>query len=389
MIRLAVPILLSLLLVGGWAAAQNRGGSEADALILAKRQADEATRRSEHLERQAAAATSEAARARADAAAFAARIEVAEADISAAEARIRIIEALRIKQRARLAEKEGPVIRLTAALQTMARRPPALALVQPGSLDDVVHVRSLLASTLPVIRARTADLRAEVKAGNALRRQADRAVASLVAGQEDLRNRRIALARLEQRQRERSQSLRESALFESDRALAFGEEARELAALAGTREFQARLRRNLAQLPGPVLRPGAPAPAAARPQRRPTYILPVAGRLVTGLGEISDAGVHARGLTFATAANAQVVAPAPGRIAYAGRFRGYGEIVIIDHGNGWTTAITDLTALNVEVGDKVRQGSQVGRAGSGAPLISVELRRNGRPFPISPLIALG
>jgi hypothetical protein len=35
----------------------------------------------------------------------------------------------------------------------MARRPPALALVQPGSIDEVVHVRSLLASTLPVIRA--------------------------------------------------------------------------------------------------------------------------------------------------------------------------------------------------------------------------------------------
>jgi septal ring factor EnvC (AmiA/AmiB activator) len=271
----------------------------------------------------------------------------------------------------------------------MARRPAALALVQPGSLDDVVHVRSLLASTLPVIRARTADLRAEVKAGNALRKQADRAVASLVAGHEDLRSRRIALARLEQRQRQRSQNLRESALFESDRALAFGEEARELATLAGTRDFQEKLRRDLGQLPGPMLRPGTPASSGNHAERRPTYILPVEGRLITGLGEISDAGVHARGLTFVTEASAQAVAPASGRIVYAGRFRGYGEIVIIDHGNGWTTAITNLAALNVEVGDKVRQGDPIGRAGTGAPHVSVELRRNGRPFPISPLIALG
>ncbi|MDT9598174.1 murein hydrolase activator EnvC family protein [Sphingosinicella rhizophila] len=387
--RFALILAATSLIGGGWALAQTRVNAGADALILAKRQAAEAARRSEQLERQAKQATNEAARARADAAALAARIEVAEADISAAEARIRIIEDLRARQRARLAEKEGPVIRLTAALQTMARRPAALALVQPGSLDDVVHVRSLLASTLPVIRARTADLRAEVEAGNQLRRQADRAVASLVSGQEELRTRRIALARLEQRQRQRSESLRQSALAESDRALAFGEEARELAALAGTREFQARLRQDLVQLPGPSLRPGTPPPSGARATSKPTYILPVKGRLIRGLGEISDAGVHARGLTFATEAGAVVIAPASGRIVYAGRFRGYGEIVIIDHGNGWMTAITNLASLDVGVGDKVRQGGEIGRAGSGSPRISVELRRNGRPFPISPLIALG
>src|SRR3546814_18640567 len=63
------------------------------------------------------------------------------------------------------------LFRSVAALQMMARRPPALTLVQPGSLTDLVHVRSLLASTLPVIRERTAGLRAEVEEGNRLRRQ--------------------------------------------------------------------------------------------------------------------------------------------------------------------------------------------------------------------------
>src|SRR5687768_4864023 len=247
--RALFPILTIALLAGGtWAAAQS-GPSERSALIVAKREADDARRRSELLEREARRATNDAARARADAGALAARIEAAEADITAAEARIRIIEALRAGQRARLAEKQGPVIRLTAALQTMARRPPALALVQPGSLDEVVRVRSLLASTLPVIRARTADLRAEVERGDALRRQADEAVAILTAGREELRKRRIALAAFEQRQRRRSESLMDSAIAESDRALAFGEEARELATLAGTRQFQAQLRRSLEALP--------------------------------------------------------------------------------------------------------------------------------------------
>jgi hypothetical protein len=138
-------------LCGGLALAQDRA-TEAQALSQAKQQAEDALRRSQVLERQADAATGEAEKARAAASALVARIEAAEADITAAETRIRIVDALRREQRARLAERQAPVVRLTAALQTMARRPPALALVQPGSVDEVVHVRSLLASTLPVIR---------------------------------------------------------------------------------------------------------------------------------------------------------------------------------------------------------------------------------------------
>ncbi|HEY5723173.1 MAG TPA: peptidoglycan DD-metalloendopeptidase family protein [Allosphingosinicella sp.] len=384
---LAAALTLALATAGGLAFARTAGSERSD-FVAAQREAAEAARKSELLEGEAKRATSEAARARAESGALAARIESAEADITASETRIRLIEALRAQQRARLAEMQGPVIRLTAALQTMARRPPALALVQPGSIDELVRVRSLLASTLPVIRERTAGLRAEVAWGNRLRQDADRAVAALTSSREELRKRRTALAAFEQKQRSRSASLMESAMAESDRALAFGEEARELDILAGTRQFQEQLRTSLSDLPGPAIRPGE-AGQAPRQARAATYRLPVEGRLVTGMGEISDGGVHARGLTFATEAGAPIVAPARGRIAYAGRFRGYGLIVIIDHGSGWTTAITNFGALDVKVGDKVAMGSAIGRAGDGEPQVMVELRRNGRPFPIAPLIALG
>jgi len=99
--------------------------------------------------------------------------------------------------------------------------------------------------------------------------------------------------------------------------------------------------------------------------RPPYYLLPVEGRLLTGTGEISDSGVHARGLTFATAAGARAVAPRSGRIAYAAPHRGYGEVVIIDHGGGWTTTLTNLTGLAVRRGDQVRARQPLGRAGAG------------------------
>jgi septal ring factor EnvC (AmiA/AmiB activator) len=366
---------IALFLVGDLAIAQ-----APPTLAEARQEAAIAKRRSDLLERQAQQATGEAARANAAAAALAARIEEAEADITAAQARIALIERLSAAQRARLAASQGSLIRLTAALQTMARRPAALALIQPGSLNEVVHVRALLASSLPAIRARTAGVRAEIARGEALRRQAGEAVVQLGSGRRDLQQRRVALARFEREQRRRSASLMQSALRESDRALAFGEEARDLAALAGTRAYQARLERRLAELPGPSLRPGT-APAPARP---PYYILPVQGRLLTGTGEISDAGVHARGLTFAPDSGAQAVAPRAGRIAYAAPYRGYGKVVIIDHGGGWTTTLTNLSALAVKRGDRVRARQPLGRTGAGE--VTVELRKDGRPFPITLLL---
>jgi septal ring factor EnvC (AmiA/AmiB activator) len=374
-----LPALVAAALAAGIAAAQT-GGSDAAALTQAKREAAEAVRRSELLQRQASAATDEAARARARAETVAARIEAAEADITAAEARIRIVEKMRAAQRARLAERQGPVVRLTAALQTLARRPPALALVQPGSLNEAVRVRALLASTLPVVRARTAALRAEVARGNQLRGQAELAVKSLERGQADLLKQRQALAQIEAGQRRRSQALASSALVQSDRALALGEDARDLAEQMDSRQYQSAVRRSLAELPGPTPRPGETTPP--RPSRQ-AYILPVEGRIVTGLGEISAAGVHARGLTFETRAGSPAIAPRAGRVAYAGAFRGYGDIVIIDHGGGWTTVVTDLTGLTVRAGVRVAQGAPLGRV---RDKVTVELRRQGRPYPIAGVI---
>ena len=238
---------------------------EANALAEARRQAVMAGERSGQLEAQAARASADAVRARAAAAAVAARIQAAEADIALAHARIRMIEGLRARQRARLAARQGPIVRLVAALQTMARRPPALVLVQPGSLTDLVHVRSLLATTLPIVQARTAGLRAEVEAGNRLRREADRAVATLRAGQKQLQARRLELAKLEVAHRRRSQRFVDAAMFEQDRAISLGEQARDIVDLMRNLDLQSEQRDRLAELPGPPFPARQGRPCSASP----------------------------------------------------------------------------------------------------------------------------
>ena len=92
----------------------------------------------------------------------------------------------------------------------------------------------------------------------------------------------------------------------------------------------------------------------------------------------------------ATASAATVVAPAAGTVRYAAPFRGYGGIVILDHGEGWTSLVTGLGALAVHTGERVEAGAVLGRAGNGrggaAPRVTVELRRDGRPMDIAALL---
>ncbi len=381
--RLILPAFLVAALAAGWAIARP---AEADGVgvAAARREAAQALDRAAGLEARARRAADDASRAQAQSLAIAERIGAAEAHISAAEARLRSLAAAQAVRRARLAEKEQPVVRLAAMLQTMARRPAALALVQPGSVEDVAHVRALLGATLPVVRQRTAALRKELESDTRLLEQVRAATGELARRRVELRAQQDALAALEQSQRQRSRMLSAFALTESDRALALGEDANELAAALATRGEQARISQALAALPGPVSRPGV-APAA-RPRLPLRYTLPVSGRLITGTGEISDAGVHARGLIFEAPAQALVAAPAGGRIAFAGGFRRYGEIVIIDHGGGWTSLITGLASTGVRVGETVRGSAPIGRAGQKGRPLGVELRFNGRPVPITPLL---
>src|SRR5690349_2386275 len=178
--------LLSALTAGGIALAQAPEPSDPERLRSALNEARQATVRSQQFERAASQATDQAARARAEAEALVSRIEAAEADITASEARVRLVDAILREQRARLAERQGPLVRLIAALQTMGRRPPALALVQPGSLDDAVRVRAVLAATLPRIQARTATVRAEIQKTNTLRTQQEQARQALMTSRTEL-----------------------------------------------------------------------------------------------------------------------------------------------------------------------------------------------------------
>jgi len=352
-------------------------------LLAARAQSAAAAERAAKLDAAAKTEQTEAAKARAEEEAMGARIQQAQADIAAASARVTLVDRLLGDQQARLAAQQGPIARLIAALCSLAQRPDAVSVMQPGSVGDLVHVRAVIGSTLPLVRARTAGLRADLNNTRRLRADAALAARSLTEGRRRLETNRIALARLEAEHRLKSQDLSRSALAESDRAIGLGERARDLVDNMQETTNASATATALAALSGPLPRPGEPSdPPLSWTGGTAPYRVPVTGKLVTGFGEVSsDAGVTSRGLTWAVPGGADIAAPAAGKIAFAGPFRDYGKIVVIDHGGGWSTVLIGLGTLSVATGQRVGQGALLGAAPQGDDRqVTAELRRKGRPI---------
>ena len=368
-------------------------GDAREALAAARQQQRNARARAERLERQSLQSSEAAQKAIEQAAALAARVQQSEAEMALAEAELGLVESQRSALDRRLAQRREPLVRLTAALQTMARRPLVLSALQPGSLRDVVHTRAVLASAVPVVRQRTASLRGALEQVRALEEERRAAVNDLRAAEVQLVSRRRGLVALAQKERTAARSAAGGASREAERVLALSEEARDLDMLVGSLEAAGSLRKRLAALPGPTLRPAQPgeaqlpaqlpAPAASATAPPNRYQLPVAGRVISGFGEAGVAGSRASGVTIAPRTAALVVAPATGRIAYAGPYRGYGNIVIVEHANGWTSLVTGLATVEVDVGQQVTAGSPLGQATAKQPEIMLELRFEGEP--VNPL----
>jgi murein hydrolase activator len=373
-IALALPLLLAA------ASAPVAPVAEAAdaALARARAEAQQAAKRMVSLQAEARKAGDEAARLRAEQAAAAAAIEEAEAKIGEADARLRLAHAQTALAEQRLASKRAPLAALLAGLVTMGRQPPILTLADEGSVDELVRVKALLDATMPVIQQRSAALRADLAGRRKLASEAGAARAELAKGQDELANRQRRFAELEARASVRAERLAGEAFGAGDRVLA----SDEALALAGSDATERRAARQvaarLAQLDFSPARPMRGD--SALPPVDFDYTLPVEAPLLDGLGTVSRSGIASRGLRFASARGAPVIAPADGKVAFAAPYRGQDGIVIIDHPNGWTSLLLGVASERPR-GSKVRRGEFLGRA---LGPLGVELRRNG--VPVSPAL---
>ncbi|MBF0335387.1 MAG: peptidoglycan DD-metalloendopeptidase family protein [Alphaproteobacteria bacterium] len=370
--------------------------------------------RAEHEEakRRAEALAGELGELRGGMVAAARAVQEHEENLSGLEIQFRELKAMEAQTEAALERRREQMTGVLTALQRLAWRPTEALIAQPASPADTVRSAILLRSVLPRIEDSAKSLRDELTQLASLRDDIDvqRQRISGAANHLAEERRRIEgmvakKARLQQQAEERSsdsekrlarladeaKDLRElmARLEQERRERELREAAARAAAEKAAREAAEEARRKqqvAAAAPPPP--PQAPA-GKSFSESQGGMPLPARGKIVARYGDHTDVGTAQKGITIETRPGARVVAPHEGLVAFAGRFRGYGLLLIIEHGEGYHTLLAGMSRIDGTVGQRLLAGEPVGvMEDSGAsPTLYVELRHNGQPINPLPWLA--
>ncbi|MBE1237309.1 peptidoglycan DD-metalloendopeptidase family protein [Phaeovibrio sulfidiphilus] len=377
----------------------------------------------ERLRREAASAQEEARSLSSQMVDLARRIQDQEEALSALEKRLSALKREEQSIRDALARRQDQTVGVLVAAQRLALRPAETLLAQPTSPSDTVRVAILLREAIPHIRrnadALTSQLGALHHLDTAIRAQR----AQIRSTGDKIRSQHVALQTLTRDKQSRVQDLRRRSKDVEQRMGSLTREASDmrdlLRRLDEEKELQAReeaSRRAAQQARDEAVRkaaeaqqatgtkpdsgqatvfvpPPPPAPdpsSAARPfsGARGALVSPARGDTVASWGQKLETGETVKGLRIATRFEAQVVALYDGQVVFAGPFKGYGNLLIVDHGEGYHSLLAGLGRIDVSVGQSLTAGEPAGimpasTVSSAPPVLYVELRRKGQP--INPL----
>jgi len=340
----------------------------------------------------------------------ASRLRGVEAKIAATETRLKSLDDNERNMRKSLDGRRAVIGEVLAALQRIGHRPPPALIASPEDALQAVRTAMLLGAVLPEMRQQVEALANDLAellnirkiiAAERIRLNAE--IASL--GSESAR----MTALIEQRQKQQAES--EKAL-EAERSRASGL-ARQVDNL---KDLIAKLEQGL----DPAIRdareaarsdsrpalsafrdPGRLVPAAAFASLRGQVPIPVNGVKLKQFGASDGSGGQEKGLSIATRAGAQVTAPADGWVVYAGPFRSYGQLLILNVGGGYHVLLAGMDRISVDLGQFVLTGEPVAIMGSGShiaailatgssqPVLYIEFRKDGIPVDPGPWWAAG
>lgn len=325
------------------------------------------------------------------------QIQETEERTTAIEGRVVELDGKVGQQEAALAARREDIALTLAALQRLSRQPPALVLVRPNEAVTTARSARLLSTVVPALKTDADALKQDLMLLQQLKSELASEQASLQKSLEELERERANMNRLLASREEERRLLDKETAEERARLARYAAEAQSLEAFI--REVEAELERRraaaedaarrLAKRPD-VARP----PVKAKPLPKQDFAalegampMPVRGRYIRGFGDPDEAGNAAKGLTIEARPQAQVVAPFDGRIAFAGPFRNYGQILIIAHGEGYHTLLAGMGRVIAVVGQWVVAGEPVGQMGGGSDVgassprteLYVELRSDGKP----------
>ena len=342
---------------------------------------------------------------------IAAQVRAVETRIGDAEARLSPLDSREQQIRDSLGSRRSEIVEVLAALQRAGRRTPPALLVRPEDALQSLRTAMLLGAVVPELRARAEKLAGDLGELVSLRKTIATERDRLAVDRDKLRDDQTRLAALiDERQRKQS-SIEKDMEAEGARAIALSRQVDSLQGLIAKMEqdlksaAEAAATASLQGAPatlngkpnlGALKDPARLSPAIAFASAKGLFALPVNGVKIREFGGSDGAGGVEKGISLATRAGAQVTTPCDGWVVYAGPFRSYGQLLILNAGGGYHVLIAGMERISVNIGQFVLTGEPVATMGTisqvasilaanaSQPVLYVEFRKDGTPIDPGP-----
>jgi len=328
-----------------------------------------------------------------------------------------------------ITERKETIVKMLSAMQRIGRTPPPALVTRRDDALAVVRSAMLLADVFPELKYQADNLSRELEGmvtlENGIRdqRDAEKGERDRLASEQArvdrlLEEKRRAMAQGEAELAQIKQAVSDQAqtvtdlselIDRLDAQIAKVEVAQYDAEIAAEKALRAREQQQALATPANEsvveIKPESTRVAFASPDRlkpampfetaKGSLRLPAQGRRVKRFGDADAAGGTVKGISLQTRAEARITAPADGWVVYAGEFRSYGQLLIINAGGGYHVLLAGMSRIDVSLGQFVLAGEPIAVMGNSAapsqgvddgsrPVLYVEFRKDGRPIDPDP-----
>ena len=357
------------------------------------------------------------------------QVQASEAKLSGTEAKLAELTDQVTVIRNSITDRKETIVKMLSAMQRIGRTPPPALVTRRDDALAVVRSAMLLAQVFPELKYQADNLSQEldglVKLETGIREQrdaekseADRLAAERGRIDKLLEEKKTKLAQSEAELSATRQAADQQAAEETelnaliarlDERIAKAEVAQYDAEVATEKALRSREQQQALATPGNEkvieIKPESTKIAFASPARlkpampfeltKGTLPLPAQGKRLKRFGEADGVGGTLRGISLQTRGEARIIAPTDGWVVYAGPFRSYGNLLIINAGGGYHVLLAGMGRIDVSLGQFVLAGEPVAvmgaalQAGQGnndnsRPVLYVEFRKDGRPIDPGP-----
>ena len=291
------------------------------------------------------------------------------------------------------------LIDLLTALQNLAMKPTESLLVQPLSPVEIIRSAMILRETVPYLEENAANLRAKLQNISLKKDKIEKQIAEISKQKVLLQSehaRMTQLARKKSRLRNSVEIKSEQTKKNMDKLASQAQDLRDLLSKlekqrlekerkeAERRRKEEVLRKLEEKKSDDLIKSETPAItniASGFAKAKGSLPMPARGVITTRYGEQKVKGVSSKGLTVSTRAKAQVISPFDGAVVFAGPFRGYGDMIIVEHGDGYLSLLAGLGSIDVEPGQMLLAGEPVGQMPEETNSeLYIEIRKDNHPI---------